>query len=392
MKVLIYAQHLEVGGTQVNAIELGAALRDFHGFETVIFAEPGPMSEYVRSKSIRFIPAPAAKVHPSLNRMRALSDVVREECPDIIHAWDWWQCLDAYYAVHVRKRIPMIVSDMMMSLTRILPKRLPTTFGIPELVDQARAAGRTRVELMLPAVDTNYNAPGAVDPAGFRARHGIRDDDVTIVTVSRLSHWMKSESLLRTINAVRTLGRELPLRFVIVGDGLVRERLQRLADEVNTELKRNAVTLAGSLIDPRAAYAAADIVVGMGGSALRGMSFAKPVIVVGERAFSEPFSPETSGSFYYHGIYGLGDGRQSNAKLVSDLRHIAANRALRSELGEFGRNFVVQNFSLEVISAHFAAFCRQVLAEKPQFTNIALDGFRTAAVYFRERRFLTPSS
>ena len=84
---------------------------------------------------------------------------------------------------------------------------------------------------------------------------------------------MKGEGLHRTIDAVRTLGRDLPLRFVIVGDGTARIELERRANEVNTELGRSAVVLTGPLLDPRPAYASADIVVGMGGSALRGMAF-----------------------------------------------------------------------------------------------------------------------
>ena len=82
-----------------------------------------------------------------------------------MHVWDWWQCLDAYYAVHLMMRVPMVVTDMMMSLTGVLPKDLPTTFGTPELVERARAAGRRRVELIIPPVDVAANAPGAVDPS-----------------------------------------------------------------------------------------------------------------------------------------------------------------------------------------------------------------------------------
>ena len=50
---------------------------------------------------------------------------------------------------------------------------------------------------------------------------------------------------------------------------------------------RQVVLLTGEIADPRSAYAAADVVVGQGGSALRGMAFGKPLIVVGEEGFSE---------------------------------------------------------------------------------------------------------
>jgi glycosyltransferase involved in cell wall biosynthesis len=391
MKILVFAHHLEVGGTQVNAIELAAALRDFHGFDVVLFATPGPMVKLVEDKGLRFLPAPDARRHPSFARMKALREAVRQERPDLIHVWDWWGCLDTYYAVHLSMRVPMLVSDMMMSLTRILPKGLPTTFGTPEIVDRARAAGRQRVQLLLPPVDVERNAPTAVDPEPFRVRYGIKDGDITIVTVSRLASWLKSESLIRTVDAVRTLGRDLPVRLMIVGDGTERVKLERLADKVNRELKRRAVILTGALLDPRPAYAAANVVVGMGGSALRGMAFGKPVVVVGERAFSAPFTPETESFFYYKGICGLGDGSPGNERLVADIRAFAERLEQLPALGKFSRQFVVRHFSLNTISAQLAEFCLCAAAEAPCFWSTTADGLRTAAIYLRERRFLTPS-
>ena len=294
MKIFVFAHWLEVGGTQVNAIDLSATLRDVHGHDVVYFATPGPMLKLVEQKGLRFLSAPAADFHPSLARMRVLLDALHRERPDVIHVWDWWQCVDAYYLAHLSMGLPMVVTDMGMSLCRLLPKTLPTTFGTPELVDVAKKSGRRKLELILPPVDVVQNAPGAVNPQPFQKRFGFKSDEITLVTVSRLSPWLKGESLHRSIDAVRTLGRDLPLRLVIVGDGTARSELEQRANEVNTELGRSAVVLAGALLDPRPAYAAADIVVGMGGSALRAMAFGKPVIVVGERGFAAPFNTETA--------------------------------------------------------------------------------------------------
>jgi glycosyltransferase involved in cell wall biosynthesis len=199
---------------------------------------------------------------------------------------------------------------------------------------------------------------------------------------------MKGESLSRTVDVVRTLGRDLPLRFVIVGDGTARARLEQLATEVNSALGRPAVVLTGPLVDPRPAYAAADIVVGMGGSALRGMSFGKPVVIVGEESFSAPLTPETAESFYYKGIYGQGDGSASNERLLADIRGLAERPDRLRGLGEFSRQFVLQHFSLETVSGRLAEFCRGAVAAKPRLQVAVADGIRTAAVYLRERRFM----
>ena len=387
MRVLVFGHWLEIGGTQVNAIELAATLRDLHGHDVTYFATPGPMLDLVRAKSLRFLPAPPARVHPSPARMAELRRVLRQERFDVIHAWDWWQCLDAYYVAHLAMRFPLAITDMSMILHRVLPRSLPTTFGTPELVDLARSKGHRRAELILPPVDVHQNSPETVDPRPFRREHGIGDSEVLLVSVSRLATTMKAESLRRIIDVVRTLGRDLPLRLVIVGEGTARAELEALAASANEELGRPAVALPGALFDPRPAYAAADVVVGMGGSALRAMAFAKPVLVVGERGFSAIFGPETAEAFHYRGMYGIGDGSPSNEQLAAHIRELAGSPEQLRALGEFSRRFVVEHHALEAVGARLEGFLRAAAGEAPRLSAAAADGLRTAAVWLRERRF-----
>jgi L-malate glycosyltransferase len=389
MKVLVFAHQLEVGGTQTNALELAAELRDSHGFEVVLFATPGPAVALAHEKRLRFVAAPDALVHPSPARVHALRETVRRERPDVIHAWDWWQCIDAYYVEHLLKRVPLVVSDMFMTLTRVLPKKLPTTFGTPELVSLARAAGRSSAELLLPPVNVQLNAPAAVDPGPFRRRWNIGDEQITLASVSRLTTVMKAEGLRRTIQAVKELGNDIPLKFVIVGDGPGRHELEQLASDTNRSLGRPAVVLTGQMLDPRPAYAAADIVVGMGGSSLRGMAFAKPVLIVGENGFSARFGPETERDFHYKGMYGLGDGDPSNTRMVDDIRRLADNRDCWPVLGKFSREFVVRHFGLATVSAQLAAILRRAARTPISMSSTSVDGLRTAAVLLRERGFLS---
>ncbi len=391
MKIVTFAHRLEIGGTQVNAIDLCAGLRDLHGCEVVLFATPGPATHLAQAKGLRLVAAPDVHIHPAPARMRALRQLVRAERPDVVHAWDWWQCLDAYCSTYLPWRVPLLTTDMMLSLARVLPKAVPTTFGTPEMVDTARRAGRREAQLLLPPVDVRANSASAVDATPFRAAHGLDDGLLDIVTVTRLATWMKSESLVRTIEAVRALGRSMPLRFVIVGEGEARAALQRLADEVNAELGRRAVVLTGALLDPRPAYAAADIVVGMGTSALRGMAFAKPVIVLGKAGFSATFDQHSADRFLYTGMYGVGRGAADDGLLTGQLRALLADRDALPTLGRFGREFVERHFALEVVCAQLFELLRRARAAGVPRTRSLVDAMRTTAVYLRERRFLCPS-
>jgi L-malate glycosyltransferase len=382
VKILVFAHRFDVGGSQVNAIDLATALRDVHGHEVVLFATPGPMVDVATARGLRFVPAPAVSTHPSLTMMRALRAVVARERPDVVHAWDWWQCLDAYHSVYLLDRVPLVLSDMVSEgVSRFLPKHLPTTFGTPALAAQAVAAGRSSVEVLLPPVDVQANRPDAVDGRLFRDEIGLGPDDVLVVTVSRLVKQLKSESLFRTIAAVRELGSRLPLKLALVGDGNAREELARAAGQVNGELGREAIVLTGQMLDPRAAYAGADIVVGMGGSALRGMAFAKPTIVVGEKGFSAPLTSRSADWFFHHGLYGVGSGLAGDNKLTEDIRCFATNPTDRLDAGAFGRDFVVSHFSVEVVCARLERLFRSCVAAGPApLPVVMLDAARMWAI------------
>jgi hypothetical protein len=310
--------------------------------------------------------------------MRALSRVVGEQKPDRIWAWEFLPVIDAYCAVHLPMGIPLVVSIMTMDMKCPLPRLLPTTFGTPELLQQATAMGYRHATLLVPPVDITANSPGAVDPKAFRRQHGIEDGELALVTVSRLAESMKAESITRTIDAVRLLSGELPVRFLLVGDGTARSRLEQLARQTNAALGRPAVVITGAHLDPRPAYAAADIVIGMGGSALRGMAFSKPVIVVGERGFSETLTPETAAAFHHRGMFGHGTGDSGNQSLIRSIRELAGNAERRSALGEFSRQFVCRHYDLRSHAAQMATLLRSTEALPPWQPLSVADGLHVA--------------
>ncbi|MGR9108638.1 MAG: glycosyltransferase family 4 protein [Gammaproteobacteria bacterium] len=388
MKVLVFAQQLAVGGTTINAIELSAALRDIYGHEVVLFASPGPLVRTAKEKGLRYIAAPEISFHPSNAKIRALREVIKQERPDVIHAWEWSQCLDAYYGAYLTLGIPLVVTDMLMDVNRVLPKLPLTTFGIPNLVDKAKNLGRKHAELLLPPVDVEFNAPGIIDPRNFREKYGIEPGHLTLVTVSRLDPHLKYESLARSIDAIRTIGTTVPLQFVIVGGGPSEADLTKKAASVNEALGRQAIIMTGELTDPRPAYAAADIVIGMGGSALRAMAFAKPVIIVGARGFSKPFRPETAQHFLYNGIYGYGNGSPDNEQIAEDILSFVRDIDTLQDIGSFSRDFVVRHFSLETVTTQLHNYLTAAINQRPSFAMILTDAIRTSAVYVRDRVFM----
>ena len=98
------------------------------------------------------------------------------------------------------------------------------------------------------------------------------------------------------------------VQLVVVGDGPARPAVEEAAAAANARAGRRVVVLAGEMVDPRPAYAAADVVLGMGGSALRGMAFGKPLVVAGVGGFWKLLTPDSAPLFLGAGLGRPGHG------------------------------------------------------------------------------------
>jgi glycosyltransferase involved in cell wall biosynthesis len=374
VKVLVFPHHLEIGGSQVNAIDLAAAVRDRHGHDVVFFATPGPAQELLAARNLRLIEAPRPRTHPSWSMTMALRNTIRRERPDVVHAWDWPQAVDGLFGVG-GMGTPLMCSEMSMSVLDIVPKHIPLTLGTEELVAASAPDRSGPTELLEPPVDTEKNRPGVVDTAEFLDEFALDDGVLNVVVVSRLVGWMKQEGIERAITAVGNLAETTPMRLVVVGDGTAADALRAHADAVNARVGRRVALLTGALMDPRPAYQAADIVIGMGGSALRGMAFGKPLIVLGEQGFSEIFEPETSKLFFWQGYFGHGNGDVA-AQLEARLKELASDPQRRATLAAYSLQVINERYALEPMADQLDALYRLTIAQHTAKTTVLKEAVR----------------
>lgn len=369
MKVLVYPHTMEIGGSQLNAIELAAGVRDL-GHEVTVVSEPGPLVARVREAGIEHVPLDPGRRRPSPATVRLLRGLVAERGIDVMHGYEWPPGLEAFHTARRGRGVAAVCTVMSMAVAPFLPPALPLVVGTQE-IRQGVLARRGRrpgaVHLIEPPVDVRANVPGHPADA-FRARFGLGPGHLDVVVVCRLVPELKLEGVLTAVEVVGRLP-ELPLRLIIVGDGPSRELVETRAVEINERLGRRAVVLTGQLDDPRPAYAAASIALGMGGSALRALAFARPLIVQGERGFFELLTPESSEAFLRRGWYGVGGAGAE--RLAAILRELAAGEGRRKELGDYGRQLVTERFSLEHASRLQEEIYRQARAEAAAGAGLA---------------------
>jgi glycosyltransferase involved in cell wall biosynthesis len=332
---------MEIGGSQTNAVELARAVADL-GHEVTLFGPDGPLVSVVRELGLDYVTAPVDQRWPSRRNIAALGSLMKRTPVDVLHAYEWGPAVDLAFGPHLRTGTPLVTTVLSMSVPDFLPRHCPLIVGTTELA--ARHANEfAQVTLMEPPIDTVKNAPGGAEAA--RRRFGFAPDDLVLTVVGRLVPDLeKVDGVLAAISAVDELASGRPVRLLVVGDGPGLAEVRASADTVNARHRRDVVIVTGSLLDPRDAYSAADIVLGMGSSALKGMSFGKPLVVQGAAGFWRLAEPATLPMFLADGWYGHNGA--GAAELLSALRPILDYSERRRDLGRFGRDLVVERFSL----------------------------------------------
>ncbi|MEC5184930.1 glycosyltransferase involved in cell wall biosynthesis [Cryobacterium sp. MP_3.1] len=358
LRVLVYPHDLGIGGSQLNAIEIAAALQR-RGHRVIVFGTPGALVQRIADLGLEFVAAPRPGRRPSPRVARALADLVVERKIDVLHGYEWPPALECILASRLQPSAVAVSTVMSMAVAPFLPKSLPLAVGTEAIAAAERAFGRSSVSLLEPPVDLTENHPGAV-PAGV---FGAGDDGLfTVGMVTRFAHQLKLEGILTAIDTVGALARHTAIRLVIAGDGPAREEVAARAAHVNANSGAGTVVLLGEVTDPRPVYESADVMLGMGGSALKALAFAKPLVVQGEGGYWELLTPDTLPEFLWAGWYGVGESAETGpARLEGILRQLLEDAGLRAEVGAFGLATVHGRFSVEAAAVTQLAIYRAAL-------------------------------
>ena len=263
--------------------------------------------------------------------------------------------MEAFAGPRLRLGLPVVCTVYSMAVAPFLPHSMPLLVSTDNIRIRAETAGHAEVTFVEPPVDVHANSPD-YDPGSFRADNGLDPDVPLLATICRLAPELKLEGLLAACEAVGQIAASgTPLQFVIAGDGSARGEVEKAAEAANARANRKIVVLTGQLADPRPAYAAADLVIGMGSSAERALAFGKPLIVQGEHGFWELLTPDTAPTFQRQGWYGIGadtsDRSAGTMRIEKILLGLLDDRTAWPRLGEYGRATAVERFSLEHVAA-----------------------------------------
>src|SRR5262245_33192283 len=115
---------MEIGGSQLNAVQLAGAVRD-RGHDVIVLSELGPLVERVRGLGLQHVEVPTHRRRPSLKVASMLVRLVRERHIEVVHGYEWPPVIDAFFGPGLRHRTPVVGTVLSMSVAPFLPRTVP---------------------------------------------------------------------------------------------------------------------------------------------------------------------------------------------------------------------------------------------------------------------------
>ncbi len=249
----------------------------------------------------------------------------------------------------IEKMLARLVTDRIIVLSEQQKHEIHEQFGV----------GRREQFRIIPlGLDLSLFVERQKRRRALRDAWNAGEDEILVGIVGRLTEVKNHELFLRAVALYREKGVESsapPTRFVIIGDGRLREKLEHQAHELGL---RDEIIFTGSRADPENFYPALDVV------ALTSLNEGTPLTLIEAMANERPVVATAVGGVVdllgkNSGLSEANDApyticergvlvRPSDARAFSAaLAHLVASETLRDEFGVRCRRFVEENYSLE---------------------------------------------
>ena len=300
----------------------------------------------------------------------------------------------------IEKALARLVTDRIVVISPQQFREIHEEFGV----------GRARQFKIIPlGLDTNVFVGWEGRRHLLREELGASERDVLVGIVGRLTevknHALFLQAAARFKETFGAQGAARRVRFVVIGDGHLREKLEAqaralgLADEIKFLGTRN---------DPENFYPALDVVAltslneGTPLTLIEAMANARPLIAtkVGgvidllREKSCDLFSWGTEEDDSDFEIYDHGIGVRPNdaEAFCKGLAHLVAAEDLRQAMGERGRRFVEQSYSKERLLKNVAKLYQELAQEKSEESVASQASLKSKETLSSDSRLQAPDS
>jgi glycosyltransferase involved in cell wall biosynthesis len=389
MKIVRIIARLNVGGPARHVVWLTKNLQS-EEFQSVLLTGTVPAGEedmnyFAEENGVApvFIPEMSRELSPKdiISLWKVFRRISREK-PDIIHThtakagtigrvagffyrWLLWKDLKMVHTYHGHvfhsyygKRKTALFLFIERSLARLTDKIIAISAQQKAEINEKFGVGQARqFEVVQLGIDLAPFAEAEAKKNILREEIGASGDEILVGFVGRLTEIKNIPLLLKAAKIYREQkNSDMPkLKFVIVGDGHLRESLETNAADSGV---RDDVLFLGNRNDADIFYAGLDII------ALTSLNEGTPLSLIEAMANGRPFVSTAVGGVvdllgeireekpgFQICERGIGVASEDEAGLLDGLIYLAKDANLRKTLGAKGREFVENNYSKERLTA-----------------------------------------
>jgi len=245
-----------------------------------------------------------------------------------------------------------------------------------EIGEKFRVGRPEQFKVVPLGLDLGLFAEHASRRAKFRHELCVPDDALLIGIVGRLTEIKNHQMFLNVVARLKAIDpacrRQGAVRFIVIGDGALRESLEVQQHSLGLE---KDVIFVGSRKDPEYFYPALDIVAltsrneGTPLTLIEAMANARPVVATSVGGVVDLLGDVVEDGPYRVCRRGIAVPADDEEAFVAALSRIIRDRSLRQELGERGLEFVEVNYSKERLFEDIKDLYGELLhkeAEKPE--------------------------
>ncbi|MDG1840735.1 MAG: glycosyltransferase family 4 protein [Crocinitomicaceae bacterium] len=208
-------------------------------------------------------------------------------------------------------------------------------------------------------VDTDYYNPQLKKPSTFRQSNGIKDQDLVFLYAGIIGHAQGLEIIL---NAAKSFLEEKQIKFVILGDGPVRETLLQMKKEsklsnvlfLNSVSKSEMPNIVSGCDVALVPLKKLDLFLGaIPSKVFENLSMQKPVLLGVDGEARELFINQGKAGWYYE--------PENLQELIFKIREIKKSPEEILKRGMNGRGYVKQFFERDVIAGKFHSILNKKL-------------------------------
>ena len=375
-----------LGGAQENTLLTCRGLHEHPDYEVHLITGPaiGPEGELLSEAErlgipVSIVPQMRREIHPwrDLASARALKRILRDLKPDIVHSHSTKAGIVGRYAAHA-VRVPIVVhgihglafhpyerwwrNKLYIAAERMAARWTDQFVCVADaMTEQALAAGIGRREQFVTiysGMETEAFLDSGSQRAATRKELGIGPDEFVVGKVARLFELKGYEYVIEA--AVRVLAAHPRVRFLFVGDGILRERLEAQAEQLGIRDRIVFVGLVPSREVPRY-VAAMDVLVhaslreGLARVLPQALLAGKPVV-----SFRVDGAPEV----VIPGETGYLVEPKSVDGLVSSIVDVIEHPDQAAEMAAHGRELCRERFAWRTMVTQLDVLYRKLLGEQ----------------------------